>query len=111
MKKYLYEIKHLILLNVVCDLLATIALANIPYLTKKLFDSIGSGDEAYLGILILIYIGCNVLNLGLSYMENLLNFKLGIAFEVSLKKDFFRTITNYSYKRFSAKDVGEYIYN
>ncbi|WP_035291095.1 ABC transporter ATP-binding protein [Clostridium sp. KNHs214] len=109
MKKYLYEIKHLILLNVICDLLATISLANIPYLTKKLFDSIGNSDETYLGILILIYIGCNVLNLGLSYMENLLNFKLGIAFEVSLKKDFFRTITNYSYKRFSAKDVGEYI--
>lgn len=109
MKKYLYEIKHLILLDVICNLLATISLANIPYLTKKLFDSIESGNETYLGFLILIYIGCNILNLGLSYMETLISFKSGIAFEMSLKKDFFKTISNYGFKRFSSKDVGEYI--
>lgn len=109
MKKYLYEVKHLIFLELLCNLLATISLANIPYLTKILFDSIEKGNEAYLGVIVLIYIGCNVLNLGITYIETLVGFKMGIAFEVSLKKDFFKTISNYGYKRFSSKDVGEYI--
>lgn len=109
MKKYLYEVKHLIFLELLCNLLATISLANIPYLTKILFDSIEKGNEAYLGMIVLIYIGCNVLNLGITYIETLVGFKMGIAFEVSLKKDFFKTISNYGYKRFSSKDVGEYI--
>ncbi|GKX68017.1 ATP-binding cassette domain-containing protein [Inconstantimicrobium mannanitabidum] len=109
MKKYLYEVKHLILLNVICNLIATIALANIPYLTKRLFDSIESRNLEYLVNIILIYVGCNVLNLIITYIENVVNFKIGIAFEVSLKKDFFKVITNYDYMKFSSKDIGEYI--
>lgn len=109
MRKYLYEVKYLIVLLIICNLLSTVSLANIPYLTKVLFDSIERGNEPYFVILILIYIGCNILNLGLSYVETLLNFKIGIKFELSLKKDFFRTVTSYGYKRFSSKEVGEYI--
>lgn len=109
MRKYLYEVKYLIVLIIICNLLSTISLANIPYLTKVLFDSIENSSDPNLIMLILIYIGCNILNLGLSYIETLLNFKIGIKFEVNLKRDFFRTITSYGYKRFSSKDIGEYI--
>lgn len=109
MKKYIYKIKAFLIVSLICSILSTTALAVAPYLTKLLFDSISKGNNTQLMYLIIIYIACNLLSLGLSYGEMLYNWKASIDFEMSLKQDFFKAITNYSYKRFSSKDVGEYI--
>lgn len=89
--------------------MATAVLAACPYITKVLFDSVSKNKEIQVLYLIIIYIGCYVLNLIFSYIEMLNSWKCSIRFELSLKQDFFKAVSNYSYSRFVKKDVGEYI--
>lgn len=109
MKKYIYKIRYYIVAQLIFNALATIALAICPYITKILFDSVAKNRGIEIFYLIIIYIGCYVVNLIFSYLEMLNSWKGGVRFELFLKKDFFRAVSNYSYARFIKKDVGEYI--
>lgn len=109
LKKYLYNLKFLILIVVICNILATVAMVFTPYLTKVLFDSIAEGKGSQILWLIIMYIGCNIVSLIFTYFETLFTWKQSIRFEMLLKQDFFKAITNYSYKKFSSRDIGQYI--
>lgn len=109
MKKYITQIRVLIFIEIIAAAAATVALAITPYLIKILFDSISSNVSINIEILISLYVICIGMNLFLVYIETLFSWKSSIKFENSLKKDFFRSIANYSYKKFKSKDIGEYI--
>lgn len=109
MKKYIYNIRFFVIIQIISAALASIALAVIPILQKEFFDSISNGKDISFKMFILLYFSCIVASMLLSYINMLVTWKGGICFEMALKTDFFKAISNYSYKRFSSKDVGEYI--
>jgi len=109
MKKYLLHIKNNIIMQVIMDGLATASLALLPYLQKLLFDSISGKNSYHLLSIITIYSLLILLSLSFTYFDQINIWKGTIKFEKILKKDFFNAITNYSYKRFYSKDVGDYI--
>lgn len=109
MKKYLLHIKNNIIMQVIMDGLATASLALLPYLQKLLFDSISGKNSYHLLSIITIYSLLILLSLSFTYFDQINIWKGTIKFEKNLKKDFFNAITNYSYKRFYSKDVGDYI--
>ena len=111
MKKYIYEVRYYILIQVLCDIVYTISIASIPYIQKVLFDNI-LGEEKVNNIFvfaILMYVLSILLANLFSYISNIYVWKGALKFELSLKRDFFRSVFNYSYKEFSSRDVGEYI--
>lgn len=110
MKKYIYNIKKFIFIQVICYGVVTLSTASIPYIQKLFFDSITKeGKEYSLIILILAYAVCKVLESIFLYIDNIYVWKGALEFETSLKKDFFRSIFNYNFEKFSKKDIGEYI--
>lgn len=109
MRKYLKEIRAFIALQIICDSFSTLALALLPYLVKLLFESAESGDFTKLLKFVVAYIACILFSLVLTYTNSIFNWKGAVKFEKSLKRDFFKAISYYSYKRFSKKKVGEYI--
>jgi ABC-type multidrug transport system fused ATPase/permease subunit len=109
MRTYLREIRAYIVLQILCDAFSSLSLALLPYLVKLLFESAESGNFTKLSKFIAAYIGCILLSLILTYVHMIFSWKGGIQFENSLKKDFFKAISNYSYQRFSEKQIGEYI--
>src|SRR6056297_1188468 len=109
MKKYLLHIKNNIIMQVIMDGLATASLALLPYLQKLLFDSISGKNSYHLLSIITIYSLLILLSLSFTYFDQINIWKGTIKFEKILKKDFFNAITNYCYKRFYSKDVGDYI--
>lgn len=109
MKKYIYELRFNILIQVICDGLYTISLACIPYLQKILFDEVIDQGIGLLGMIIFLYIAITASGLLFQYIASICQWKCGIAFEVRLKTDFFKTLTSYDYKRFYSNNIGEYI--
>ena len=109
MKEYVFKVKKPLVLQIIFSTLSTATLAILPYLTKVLFDSLTQKDLRLFLFLISAYILCNLANIFFSYIEMIYSWKKSIQFELNLKKDFFKSIVNYSYKRFSSKDIGEYI--
>lgn len=109
MKKYINKIKGFIIIDIVGDLIVSAAIAFIPYIQKILFDNITEGKDVNFILFTLLFIACIAVILFFSYIEMLFMWKGSVHFEKSLKKDLFKSITRYSYKRFSSKDIGEYI--
>lgn len=109
MKKYIYNIKYFIIIQIISDAFASIALAYTPILQKDFFDSVSKGKYVNFKMFILLYLSCIIASMLLSYISTITACKGGIHFEKILKSDFFKAITNYSYRRFSSKDVGQYI--
>lgn len=109
MKKYILKIKHYIALQVICDLISTVALAFLPYLIKLLFDYAYNLDLYLLLKLTLYFLSLVLISIIFSYFNSLFSWKAGITFEISLKRDFFKALSNYSYQRFKKNDIGEYI--
>lgn len=111
MRKYLYEIRFLILIQIICDAVVTLTVALGPYLQKLLFDTVLKENKTCLSFihLILIYIFCNLIGTIFFYLSMIYNFKCSLKFEMSLKRDFFKSVFNYNYEDFSSRDIGEYI--
>ena len=109
MKKYLWEIRSYIVFQILCDAFSTLSLALLPYLVKVLFESAESGDFSKFFKLVAIYTGSIIISLIMTYVHMIINWKGGVIFEKSLKRDFFKAISHYSYKRFTEKNIGEYI--
>lgn len=109
MKKYINEIKGFIIIDILSDAVTAGAIALIPYLQKILFDSITEGKDVNLIFFILLFISCVVVIVVFSYIGMLFMWKGKVHFEKALKKDLFKVISSYSFKRFSSKDIGEYI--
>lgn len=111
MKKYIYEVRYYILIQVLCDIVYTISIASIPYIQKILFDNILGEEKVnniFVFVILMYVLSMLVANL-FSYISNIYVWKGALKFELSLKRDFFRSVFNYSYKEFSSRDVGEYI--
>lgn len=111
MKKYFYEIKFFIFMRILCDGIMTLSVAAIPALQKQLFDLVaGEGRRINsFSMIIAIYVACLLADVLFEYLSMIYTWKATLNFEQSLKKDFFKSIFSYSYEKFSAKDVGEYI--
>ncbi|MBU5591836.1 ABC transporter ATP-binding protein/permease [Clostridium sp. MSJ-4] len=111
MKKYFYETKFFIFMRILFDGLMALTAAAIPALQKKLFDLFtGNVTETHSFLtVIIIYVTCLLGSVLFSYLSMIFTWKTSLNFEQSLKGDFFKSIFNYSYEDFSAKDVGEYI--
>lgn len=111
MKKYFYEIKFYIFMRILCDGIMTLFVAALPALQKQLFDLL-TGEviktNSFLTIII-TYVVCLLGSVLFCYLSMIFTWKTSLKFEQSLKRDFFKSIFSYSYKDFSAKDVGEYI--
>jgi ABC-type multidrug transport system fused ATPase/permease subunit len=109
MKKYLLAIRKYIALEIALDLISSAALAFMPYLFKLLFDSADQLSLRLLVTLAALYALCVLVSLVATYLHMLVSWKGGVAFEVAMKRDFFKSIARYSYQKFVSKDVGEYI--
>jgi len=109
MKKYLLSIRKYIALEIVLDLISSVALAFLPYLIKLLFDSANHMTLQLLVSLVSLYALCVLVSLVATYLHMIVSWKGGVAFEVALKRDFFKTISRYRYQKFLSRDVGEYI--
>lgn len=109
MGKYLRKIKWNIVMRIVFASLQTLTIACIPYLNKLLFDNAIDKGMRWVFILSGLYFLCVISGLFFAYLCEKNIWKGSIVFEMSLKRDFFQAISRYSYKRFSKKDIGEYI--
>lgn len=109
MRKYINEIKWFIVIQIVFDALFTLTLAAIPYLQKLLFDSALGKGTGWVFLLAFLYFTCVISGSIFVYIAEKHVWKGAIWFELALKRDFFKAISRYSYKRFSKKDIGEYI--
>ncbi len=109
MKKYITDIKWLIILQVVFDALFSMTIAAIPYLQKLLFDNILDRGVKWVFVLAFLYLACVISGSIFIFISEKCSWKGAIRFEMSLKRDFFKAISRYSYQKFSAKDIGEYI--
>src|SRR3712207_3752359 len=60
-------------------------------------------------MIIMAYVISMLASVVFEYLSMIFTWKATLNFEQSLKRDFFKSIFNYSYEKFSSKDVGEYI--
>ncbi|GKX32023.1 ABC transporter ATP-binding protein [Vallitalea longa] len=111
MKKYFKEIRFHIFMRVLCYGFVTLATAAIPALQKQLFDLI-LGEEAIIDsfpVIIVTYVVCLLSASLFGYLSMLYTWKASLRFELSLKRDFFKSVFNYKYEDFASRDIGEYI--
>ncbi len=111
MKKYIYEIRYFIIIQLILDALSTGILAILPYIPKLLIDMVSSDNviKYSFKLLVCLFLACIILYSLISYVSSVVTYKGIIGFEVALKRDFFRNVFNYSYEEFSKLDIGEYI--
>jgi len=109
MRKYLLSIRKYIALEIALDLISNVALAFLPYLIKLLFDSADNLSLQLLLTLASLYALCVLVSLVATYLDQIVSWKGVIAFEVAIKRDFFKAISRYRYQKFVSRDVGEYI--
>lgn len=106
MKKYIYEVRYYILIQVLCDIVYTISIASIPYIQKILFDNILGEEKVnniFVFVILMYVLSMLVANL-FSYISNIYVWKGALKFELSLKRDFFRSVFN-SYSLDKLKEV------
>src|SRR3712207_3809195 len=98
-------------MRILCDGIMTLSIAAIPALQKQLFDLVTSqnGRIKSLSMIIMAYVISMLASVVFEYLSMIFTWKATLNFEQSLKRDFFKSIFNYSYEKFSSKDVGEYI--
>ncbi len=109
MKKYIDKIKWYILIGIIFDALYTLTIAMVPYMQKLLFDNAFDKGIRWVLKLSLLYFIFMIFGLIFLYISEKYTWKRSIIFETELKKDFFQSISRYSYKRFSERNIGEYI--
>lgn len=109
MKKYINKIKWYILIGIIFDAFYTLTVAIVPYMQKLLFDNALNKGIGWVLKLSFLYFIFMILGLIFLYISERCAWKRSIMFETELKKDFFQSISRYSYKRFSERDIGEYI--
>lgn len=112
MKKYYLEIKWFLILQIIFDILYASANAAVPALQKQLFDKFtinGGENNISLPLIIILYSACIGLGAVFSYLDMYFSWKCSLKFEMSLKRDFFRSVFNYDYEEFTSRDDGEYI--
>lgn len=108
MKKYLYQIKGLILLSILLFGVETLITSTLLYLPGRMIDAYVTKDND-ISSLILMYIGLFSLYLISCYGSNRLADYRRIRFEKNIKKDFFAAVLHREYKDFKDYEVGEYI--
>lgn len=110
MKKYIYQLKFIIILEIFFSLIESISLALMAYLPKLIFDNDLSSLEAKSVIpIILLYILCGIISIATIYAAMLCDWKIGIRFENLLKRDYFRAILNLGKQEFYKHSTSEYI--
>ncbi|KYH34156.1 multidrug resistance-like ATP-binding protein MdlB [Clostridium tepidiprofundi DSM 19306] len=111
MKKYIYEIRFFIVIQLLLDALSTGIIAFIPYIQKLLIDMISQeGHVRYsFTLLTILFFACIIGYSLCSYISSIYTYRGIIGFEVALKRGFFRNVFNYNYEEFSSRDIGEYI--
>lgn len=109
MKTYIVKIKKVIFIEIIFSFLYSIVLAFIPYIQKLLFDRVfGFGIDILLTLAIL-YLSCVLLGVVFQYISQVYSWKTEVNFNLEMKKDLFHSISQYSYKKFSEKEIGEYL--
>ncbi|MEO3945413.1 ABC transporter ATP-binding protein [Gorillibacterium sp. CAU 1737] len=108
MKRYIRAIRQVALMDIIFSGLYSLMLAFMPYLQKLLFD--GKFGFHSQGLLLLgsLYLGCMLLSAIFQYISQTHTWKTGVAFHLAVKSDLFRALSQYSFKRFSKRDKGEY---
>lgn len=109
MKKYIGKIKWYIVIQVFFEALCTLTAAAVPYIQKLLFDNALGKEMKMVFLLTLLYFACIISGLIFAFLTDSYSWKGAIGFEMALKRDFFKAISHYSYKRFAKRDIGEYI--
>lgn len=109
MRRYINKIKWYILIGIIFNALYTLTIAIVPYMQKLLFDNALDKGVGWVLKLSLLYFIFTIFGLIFLYISEKCTWKRSIIFETELKKDFFQSISRYSYKRFSERDIGEYI--
>lgn len=109
MRQIMLSLKKPIAFEIVSELLGTICLASIPYLNKILIDGItrfGVWDILRLAACVTLLWGGHIF---FSYVSQIYSWQSAIRFENTLKKKYFRKISEFSYSEFSQHRVGEYL--
>lgn len=110
MKNYIYNIKWYVILSILANVINISFLAIMPYFVKIFFDyATGQQmDNTPLSIAI-AYLVCIVVVVISKLIENINQYKSDVGLELAIKKDFFKSIAKYDYKKFKTKSIGEYI--
>ncbi|GCD12359.1 hypothetical protein [Clostridium tagluense] len=101
MKKYLNKTKSIILIQILTDAIYIAAIASIPYIIKLLIDYDYSKGSKGIVIFILMYLFVVVVGMLFQYISQLYCWKFRKNFNILIKEDIFKSILNYSYKKFT----------
>lgn len=109
MLKYLSKGKGFLFLGTLFSVIATVAQATIPYLSKFLFDYGFGGEFQTILWLILAYLVCAaVISLG-QYLSLLFQWKLIRRFNINLKAALVKGIFRHTVPDFQKKSIGDYL--
>ena len=109
MLKYLSKGKGFLFLGTLFSVIATVAQATIPYLSKLLFDYGFGGEFQTILWLILAYLVCAaVISLG-QYLSLLFQWKLIRRFNINLKAALVKGIFRHTVPDFQKKSIGDYL--
>lgn len=109
MKKYLYELKGIILIKVIADTFYIIPIAMIPLVIKRLFDYDFSKGSHEVILLIGIYFLIAIIGMVFQYISQLYAWKFEKNFNLLIKRDIFDSILRYDYRKFNENSVSYYI--
>jgi len=109
MKKYVYNVKGLLIIQVVFATLSGLLQVLFPYLTLLLFDY--DFSQGFEGILLIV--GAYGVTIAVSvvsgYFCQVFSWKLGRAFKISIRKDLFAVMSKISPIAFQSRSTGEYM--
>lgn len=111
MKKYIDNVKSYIILQFIFEILATIAIAVVPYMEKLLLDKIAEGSNAQSSFLHIIAVVamCTAVYSLCSWLSSRYTILRINKMRSHMQKDLFSSFSKIGYTMFKKKDIGEYI--
>jgi ABC-type multidrug transport system fused ATPase/permease subunit len=109
MKKYILNLKTIIIIKILTDTLYVISIASIPYIIKSLIDYDFSKGIGGIIFLILIYLLAAVLGMTFQYITQFYIWKLDKSLYLLIKSDIFNKILSFKTPKYKEVEIGSYV--
>jgi len=109
MLKYTSKLYGIIIIKIVAAVISIIGFAFRPFILMLLFDYGFSSGLSMIAFFIACYFLCIVVEMGFEYISQLYGWKIEQKFNLLVRKDLFRVISNKSYQDFSNENHGYYL--
>ena len=109
MKKYIFELRHVIALQILFALISISGIASMPYIVKELFDYDFSKGLSGVTAIVLMYILAITVGMFFEYLLQRTIWKFRQRFYCLLKQDLFDTLLRKTYVDFKQYDVSDYL--